>query len=236
MTGLPRCWGVVPAAGRGLRMGGEVPKQYLLLRGRSVLDHAIAALLGHAAVRAVVVAVAPDAARWHTSMHSGDPRVRWVEGGAERCHSVLNALDALTGEAADDDWILVHDAARPCLRAEDLARLVTALSDHPVGGLLGVPVKDTMKRCAADGTVTDTVERAGLWHAYTPQMFRYAALRAALQAALAAGVLVTDESGAVERAGLAPRLVEGSPDNIKVTRPEDLPLAAFLLDRLHGDA
>jgi 2-C-methyl-D-erythritol 4-phosphate cytidylyltransferase len=236
VTGLPRCWGVVPAAGRGLRMGGEVPKQYLLLRGRSVLDHAIAALLGHAAVRAVVVAVAPDDARWRTSMHAGDPRVRWAEGGAERCHSVLNALDALTGEAADEDWVLVHDAARPCLRAEDLARLVAALSDHPVGGLLGVPARDTMKRCAADGTVTDTVERAGLWHAYTPQMFRHAALRAALRTALAAGVLVTDESAAIERAGLAPRLVEGSPDNIKVTRPEDLPLAAFLLDRLHGDA
>lgn len=235
MTGHPRCWGIVPAAGRGLRMGGEVPKQYLLLHGRSVLDHAIAALLGHAAVRAVAVAVAPEDARWRASAHAGDPRVRWVAGGAERCHSVLNALDALTDEAAADDWVLVHDAARPCLCAEDLERLVAALADHPVGGLLGVPVKDTMKRCAADGTVTDTVERAGLWHAYTPQMFRHAALRGALRAALAAGMLVTDESAAMERAGLAPRLVEGSPDNIKLTRPEDLPLAAFLLGRLHGE-
>jgi 2-C-methyl-D-erythritol 4-phosphate cytidylyltransferase len=235
VTAALRCWGVVPAAGRGLRMGAEVPKQHLVLRGRSVLDHAIAALLGHAAVRAVVVAVAPGDERWRESAHAADARVRWIAGGAERCHSVANALDALSGEAAADDWVLVHDAARPCLRPDDLARLVATLAGHAVGGVLGVPVRDTMKRCADDGTVLATVDRAGLWHAQTPQMFRYAALRAALAAAIAGGVLVTDESAAIERAGLAPQLVEGSSGNIKVTRPEDLALAEFLLGRAPGD-
>lgn len=229
MSEAPICWGVVPAAGRGLRMGGEVPKQYLVLRGRSVLDHSVAALLGHGAVRAVVVAVAADDVRWRASAHTRDARVRWIEGGAERCHSVLNALRALAGEAGPEDWVLVHDAARPCLCPEDLAMLVATLADHPVGGVLGVPARDTMKRCAADGTVIATVERVGLWHAHTPQMFRYAALRGALETSIADGVLVTDESAAIERAGLAPRLVEGSPHNVKVTRPEDLALAELVL-------
>jgi 2-C-methyl-D-erythritol 4-phosphate cytidylyltransferase len=224
-------WAVVPAAGSGRRMGAEVPKQYLPLRGRSVLDHALAALLDHPALRRVVVAVAADDDRWRGGEHADDPRVRWVTGGAERCHSVLNALAALAAEAATDDWVLVHDAARPCLGHDDLHRLVDALRDHPVGGLLGAPVRDTMKRCAADGAVLATVDRAGLWHAHTPQMFRFGLLRSALQAALAAGELVTDEAAAVERAGLVPRMVEGSFGNIKVTRPQDLPLAELFLAR-----
>jgi 2-C-methyl-D-erythritol 4-phosphate cytidylyltransferase len=215
-------------------MGTEVPKQYLPLRGRSLLDHALAALLAHPALRRVAVAVAADDDRWRAGEHARDPRVHWVSGGAERCHSVLNALAALAGEAAPDDWVLVHDAARPCLDPRDLQRLVEVLRNHPVGGLLGVPVRDTMKRCAADGTVLATVDRTGLWHAYTPQMFRFGLLRSALQAALAAGDLVTDEAAAVERAGLVPRMVEGSVDNIKVTRPQDLPLAEFFLARREG--
>lgn len=227
-------WAVVPAAGSGLRMGAEVPKQYLLLRGRRVLDHALAALLDHPAIRGAVVAVAADDTRWRSCDHARDPRVRWVTGGAERCHSVLNALGELAGEAAAQDWVMVHDAARPCLTREDLDRLVERLREHPVGGLLGVPVRDTMKRCADDGSVVATVDRAGLWHAYTPQMFRLGLLRAALEAALAAGELVTDEAAAVERIGLAPRLVEGSFGNIKVTRPQDLALAEFFLGQREG--
>lgn len=222
-------WAVVPAAGSGRRMGAEVPKQYLRLRGRRVLDHSLAALLGHPAIRCVVVAVAADDGRWRDCDHARDPRVRWVTGGAERCHSVLNALGELAGEAATEDWVLVHDAARPCLGRADLCRLVDRLRDHPVGGLLGVPVRDTMKRCAADGTVVGTVDRAGLWHAYTPQMFRFGLLTAALRAAVAAGEMVTDEAAAVERVGLEPRVVEGGFGNIKVTRPQDLALAEFFL-------
>jgi 2-C-methyl-D-erythritol 4-phosphate cytidylyltransferase len=229
VSGGVALWAVVPAAGSGLRMGAEVPKQYLVLRGRYVLDHALAALLGHPEIRGAVVAVAADDLRWRDCDHAREPRVRWVTGGAERCHSVLSALDELAGEVAADDWVLVHDAARPCLDRADLRRLVEDLRDHPVGGLLGVPVRDTMKRCAADGSIVATVDRAGLWHAYTPQMFRFGLLRSALRAAVAAGVLVTDEAAAMERAGLVPRVVEGSFGNIKVTRPQDLALAEFFL-------
>jgi 2-C-methyl-D-erythritol 4-phosphate cytidylyltransferase len=227
-------WAVVPAAGSGKRMGAEVPKQYLRLRGRQVLDHALAALLGHPAIRRAVVAVAADDTLWRGCEHAGDPRVRWVTGGAERCHSVLNALHELAGEAAAQDWVLVHDAARPCLSREDLDRLVEGLCEHPVGGLLGVPVRDTLKRCADDGAVIATVDRTGLWHAYTPQMFRFGLLRTALEAAVAAGDLVTDEAAAVERGGLAPRVVEGHAGNVKVTRPEDLAVAELFLRRREG--
>lgn len=231
MTGGAALWAVIPAAGSGLRMGGTVPKQYLVLRGRMVLDHALAAVLGHPQIRGVFVAVAADDLRWRDCEHACDPRVRWVSGGAQRCHSVLGALDALAGVASVDDWVLVHDAARPCLSRADLDRLVDALRDHPVGGLLGVPVRDTMKRSGADGSIVATVERAGLWHAFTPQMFRLGLLANALRAAVAAGAPVTDEAAAVERAGLVPRIVEGSFGNIKVTQPQDLALAEFFLGR-----
>ncbi|NBQ89543.1 MAG: 2-C-methyl-D-erythritol 4-phosphate cytidylyltransferase, partial [Betaproteobacteria bacterium] len=141
-----------------------------------------------------------------------------------------NGLDALP--AADTDWALVHDAARPCLRPADLARLIDQLAADPVGGILGVPVRDTLKRCGADGAIDETVDRASLWHALTPQMFRVGLLRAALREALAAGRLVTDEAQAVELAGHTPRMVEGHGDNLKITRPEDLPLAEWYLRAL----
>jgi 2-C-methyl-D-erythritol 4-phosphate cytidylyltransferase len=157
--------------------------------------------------------------------------VRTVPGGAERCHSVLNALELLAGHAAADDWVLVHDAARPCLRPADLACLLDTLAEDPVGGLLAVPVRDTMKRADIGDRVETTVDRNGLWHALTPQMFRLQALREALGKAIAAGVLVTDEAAAMEWAGHRPRLVAGAGDNLKITRPEDLPLAAYYLER-----
>ncbi len=229
MSGDAGLWAVVPAAGSGLRMGGGTPKQYLQLRGRTVLDHSLAALLHHPGIGRLAVAVARADTRWQASEHARDPRVRWIEGGAERCHSVLNALAGLAAEAATDDWVLVHDAARPCLRRRDLDNLIDTLRDHPVGGVLGVPVRDTMKRCDSAGAIVATVDRTGLWHAYTPQMFRFGLLHEALRLAVTAGELVTDEAAAIERAGLTPRMVEGSQGNIKVTRPADLPLAEFFL-------
>ncbi|MFP5507268.1 MAG: 2-C-methyl-D-erythritol 4-phosphate cytidylyltransferase, partial [Gammaproteobacteria bacterium] len=150
-------------------------------------------------------------------------------GGAERADSVLNALQVLRERAADDDWVLVHDAARPCVRADDLRRLIDALRDDPVGGLLAVPVRDTMKQATDDGRCAATVDRSRLWHALTPQMFRLGALRAALIAAHTDGIAVTDDASALEHAGQRPRLVEGHADNIKITRPEDLALAEFFL-------
>jgi len=212
-------------------MGGEVPKQYLQLLGRSVLDHTLERLVGHRRIAGVLVALSPTDRWWADSAFCRHPRVTRVAGGAERCHTVHNALVQLAGFAAVDDWVLVHDAARPCLRRSDLDRLLERLSGHPVGGLLGTPVRDTMKRASAVGEVQETVPRQGLWHAYTPQMFRLGQLRHALEQAIEAGQLVTDDASAMELAGWRPLLVEGHPDNIKITQPGDLGLAAFHLEQ-----
>lgn len=227
-----RAWAVVPAAGRGLRMGGDVPKQYLPLAGRPILQHTVARLAGHPRVRGVVVALAADDARW-PGLGFTAPAVRTVVGGAERVHSVLAALDALAGfpEADGGDWVMVHDAARPCVRPADIEALADRAGAHPVGGLLALPVRDTMKRAGADGAVAETVDRTGLWHALTPQMFRLAALRDALRAALAAGRVPTDEAQAMELAGARPLLVAAHADNIKVTEPQDQALAELYLRR-----
>jgi len=226
-----RYWAVVPAAGVGRRMGGDIPKQYLSLNDRPVIEHTLDRLTGHAAISKVLVALAPDDGWWSETAFANHADVLRVDGGTERCHSVLNALQRLSELADDTDWVLVHDAARPCLRASDIDRLIEQLSDHPTGGLLGMPVRDTMKRADDSGRVKETVCRENLWHAYTPQMFRLGPLRDALSTALEQGSLVTDEASAMELAGLAPMLVEGHPDNIKITRPEDLPLAAFYLSQ-----
>jgi 2-C-methyl-D-erythritol 4-phosphate cytidylyltransferase len=224
-------WGLVPAAGVGRRVGAGIPKQYLDLAGQQVIDLTLATLLDHPRVQGVVVALDPADAHWPHTRHAGHARVWAAPGGVERCHSVLNALGKLVTQADEADWVLVHDAARPCLRRADLDRLIAAVEDDPVGGILGVPVRDTMKQGGEDGRITATARRDGLWHAYTPQAFRIRLLRRALEEALAAGRLVTDDASAVELLGLRPRLVEGHADNIKITRPEDIPLARFFLQR-----
>jgi 2-C-methyl-D-erythritol 4-phosphate cytidylyltransferase len=224
-----RVWAVVPAAGIGARVGAALPKQYLPLLGRPMIAHALVRVAGEGRVVAVAVALAEDDRWWPEVPLAGVAPVRRAPGGPERCHSVLNALDALAGEAGPEDWVLVHDAARPCVRREDVDRLLAAVSDHPVGGLLGLPVRDTMKRADGSGVVRETVSREGLWHALTPQVFRFGRLREALRQVVAAGGVVTDEAQALELAGHAPRILEGSPDNIKVTRPEDLALAELYL-------
>lgn len=225
-------WAVIPAAGAGRRFGAAVPKQYLDLAGRTVLDRVLDLFLDHPALRGCVVALSAEDAWWDESAHREDPRVQRAPGGAERRDSVANALDQLAARAAATDWVLVHDAARPCLRRADLDRLLTALSAEPVGALLAVPVHDTVKQAsetAAASRVATTVPRQLLWRAYTPQAFRLGLLRRALAAAAAAGRAVTDDASAVECLGLAPRLIEGQADNIKITRQEDLPLAHFFL-------
>ena len=222
-------WAVVPAAGVGRRMGSDIPKQYLMLSGRRVIEHTLQRLLDHPQIRQTLVALSPDDEWWPDTDYANHADVIAVDGGAERCHSVLHALDRLREMAADDDWVLVHDAARPCLRSADLDALIEQLSDHPAGGILGVPVRDTMKRADESGQIAETVCREGLWHAFTPQMFRLGILRSALSQALEQGMQVTDEASAVELAGHPSRLIEGHPGNIKITRPEDLALAAFYL-------
>lgn len=229
MSTPSKYWAVIPAAGVGRRMEAAVPKQYLDLAGRPVIEWSLGLFLDHPQISGVFVALDPEDRFWPETAFADHPDVRRMDGGAERCHSVLNALDRLAHEATGTDWVLVHDAARPCLRRDDLDRLLTALSDHPVGGLLGVPVRDTMKQTEENGAVQRTISRVALWHAFTPQMFRLDLLRRALRAALDQGRLVTDDAGAMELSGLAPLLVAGHTDNIKITRPEDLPLADFHL-------
>ena len=227
-----RIWIVVPAAGASRRVGGPVPKQYLQLLGRSVLEWSLRTLLDHPAIEGGVVALADGDDDWNRLPAALRGRVTTTTGGRERCDSVLSGLRALA--AGNDDWVLVHDAARPCLDPQDLSRLIDACQDDAVGGLLAVPVADTLKRAGKGERVAATVAREGLWRAQTPQMFRLAALRAALEAALAAGEAPGDEATAMERAGHAPLLVEGSPFNIKITRPADLAFAEGVL-RTRGE-
>ena len=221
-------WLVIPAAGVGARMAADRPKQYLQVAGRCILEHSLHCFLDHPGLLGAVVCLAADDPYWAQLALAGDPRVRRAAGGRERADSVLAGLDLLlAGGAGADDWVLVHDAARPNLARADLDRLLNTLAEDPLGGLLAVPARDTLKRVGADGRVLETLDRSLIWQAYTPQMFRLAALRGALADALAAGAQITDEASALEWAGQAPRLVEGRADNLKVTRPEDL---QWLLD------
>ena len=228
-----RHWALVPAAGVGKRMSSAIPKQYLPLAGRPVIAHALKTLLDHPCIAGAVVAIGVEDEWWPlvaAELTAAKPSLV-TTGGAERCHSVLNGLELLRERAAPSDWVLVHDAARPCLTTGDLDRLLAELADDPVGGLLAVPVRDTLKQADDAGRVAATVDRSQLWHALTPQMFRLGMVYEALRTALARGLLVTDEAAAMEAAGYAPRLVEGRADNLKITRPEDLALAEFYLTR-----
>ena len=225
----------MPAAGAGNRMGAEIPKQYLSLANKRVIEHSLERLSAHPRIGGVVVVLGPHDRWWRERKPGNGSWLRRVDGGAERCHSVLNGLRALADEAGEDDWVLVHDAARPCVHPADIERLIDELADHPVGGLLGVAVRDTMKRTDPSGNVRETVRREGLWHALTPQMFRLGLLTRALQEAIVSGCLVTDEAQAIELVGEVPRIVEGRPDNIKITRPEDMSLAELFLRRQAED-
>ena len=231
---MGRIWAVVPAGGSGRRFGGGLPKQYLLLHGRPVLAHALGCFLGHPRITGVqLVLPVADLERddWRACL--GDEAGRLlppVAGGAERADSVGLGLQTLLEQgAAATDWVLVHDGARPCLRREDLDLLLGSLADAPQGALLALPVADTLKR-EDHGRVLETVERSALWRAFTPQAFPLGALAAALADAAQQGWKVTDEASAMERQGWRPLLVRGHGDNIKVTLPEDLPLAAAILE------
>jgi 2-C-methyl-D-erythritol 4-phosphate cytidylyltransferase len=210
-------------------MRSHIPKQYLRLCGRTVIEHTLARLIAHPSINGIVIAIDAQDRVWPSLSISSSKPLIIVSGGRERCHSVLNALERLTTTAQAHDWILVHDAVRPCLMRDDLDRLIEELADDPVGGILASPVRDTLKRGAADGRIEQTIDRSRLWHALTPQMFRLEVLYRSLKDALANGGVITDEAGAVERAGLQPRLVEGRGNNIKITHPEDLALAERIL-------
>lgn len=226
-----RCWAVVPAAGSGLRMKADRPKQYLELLGRTVIEHSVLRLAAHPAIERIVVALAPEDPWWPGTELAADSRVLTVTGGAERADSVLNGLDALADVAHADDWVFVHDAARPCVHASDLNKLLTAATDNDSGAILAVPVTDTVKQAGESGSIAGTLDRSCLWRAFTPQLFQLERLRNALWTAHEAGQCVTDEASAIELAGDAPSLVEGRADNIKITRPGDLALAEFFMQQ-----
>lgn len=226
-------WAIMPAAGRGSRFGAGTPKQYLTVAGLTLIEHSLRALLGHPEVDGVMVALSPDDPFWAGWREMDGKPIYTCLGGAQRADSVLAALHALPATISEDQWVLVHDAARPCLRAVDLSRLLALGCAEPVGAILAAPVRDTLKRADAESRSSMTEPREALWRALTPQLFRRGGLTRALESAMRVGANITDEAMAMERLGLKPLLVEGSEDNIKVTTPADLALAEFILKR-HG--
>ncbi|MEZ8158046.1 2-C-methyl-D-erythritol 4-phosphate cytidylyltransferase [Vibrio splendidus] len=220
---------VVPAAGVGSRMKADRPKQYLQIHGKTILEHTVEKLLSHPQVSKIVVAVSDDDPYYPELPLNLNPQVIRVSGGTERADSVLSALDYIALQQLSD-WVMVHDAARPCIQLSDIDKLISGAMTHDVGAILAAPVRDTMKR-GVQGQIEHTVDRVDLWHALTPQMFRSKPLRKVLSEALQQGVSITDEASAFEWKGLSPALIAGRSDNFKITQPEDLALAEFYLSQ-----
>ena len=220
---------IVPAAGIGRRFGGAIPKQYLPLHGATVIEHSLRLLLSVERLECIVVVVHPDDRRWRELPVFSEPRIDVAIGGDERCHSVLNGLRHLQAEHGGSEWALVHDVARPCCPRGDIDNLITHLEQHPAGGILAVAASDTIKRVDAARQIEETVDRAWLWQAQTPQLFRTRLLLDALNHCIGLGMTVTDEAQAIEALGWQAQVVEGARSNIKITRPEDLALAEFFL-------
>jgi 2-C-methyl-D-erythritol 4-phosphate cytidylyltransferase len=226
---MARIWAVVPAAGRGTRFGSELPKQYLVVDGAPLIAHTLTALFAHDAVEGAVVPVSENDPDWPDWTVFADKPVQACIGGASRAASVLAGLRALPDHVRADDFVLVHDAARPNLSLADLSQLLERGRNDPVGAILAAPVRDTLKRAGDDGGIDGTEPRERLWRAFTPQLFRRLQLTRALEAATTDGVEVTDEAMAMERLGLRPLLVEGSESNFKITTPADLARFAYEL-------
>ncbi len=228
-------WVVIPAAGVGKRMQADRPKQYLPLLGKTVLEHSLDCFLYQPKITGIIIALSQDDPYWKTLSISKQKPIYTVEGGSERSDSVLNALNYLNDhlDTRNNHWVMVHDAARPCLSSEDIELLLSESMRDSVGGILAAPVKDTMKRAYAENSksqrIAQTESREHLYHALTPQMFPLATLRSALQSALDKQIAITDDASAMEYQGLSPRLIMGNANNIKITHPSDLPLAEFFL-------
>lgn len=236
-------WLIVPAAGKGARMGSPLPKQYLMLQSQTVLACTLGRLHQAWPDAHLILSLSEDDEHFQPEMVPTFAAWTRVHGGDERAHSVLNGLRAIQPQATPDDWVAVHDVARPCVTREDLQRLETAVAHDEVGGLLAAPVADTMKRALPGSLKVATTEpREGLWHALTPQLFRYGLLLEALQQAeqqaharqQSLGQTITDEASAIEALGARPCLVAGRRDNIKITHPEDLPFAEQILAAQSG--
>jgi len=226
-------WAIVPAAGIGSRMQADRPKQYLDLDGKTVLEQTIQRLASHPRIAGIVIAIAEHDSWWNNISLDFDCQLHTVDGGDTRADSVFNALIGLADltDPNDDPWVLVHDAARPCLRHQDIDHMLETLCHHEVGGVLGIPVNDTVKRVNGNLEIEETVCRQGLWRAATPQMFRLNMLTKALTSALEKQLPVTDDASAIELAGFKAMMVAGHPDNIKITVPQDLALASLYLQQ-----
>ncbi len=235
MHSSPKFWAVIPAAGIGSRFGSETPKQYLTLLDKTILEHAIKKFLACEWIEKVIVALRQDDPFWPSLSVASHNRVLTVLGGGERADSVLCGLNALKNIAGPDDWVLVHDAARPCVTKAQLSAMKAALEADAVGGIMAQPASDTIKVASADknahsvAAIESTIDRNRVWLAQTPQMFRVSTLHSALTDALKNGQAVTDEASAIELANLTVKLFPGSRNNIKVTLPEDLALAEAIL-------
>ena len=229
MTQLIKFWAIVPAAGVGKRMQADRPKQYLELAGTTVIEHTLLRLLQADIFSAIAVAVSKEDPYWPELPLSKHQTIITAPGGKERADSVLSGLKAIREQASDDDWVLVHDAARPCITTEDIHYLINTLVNDEVGGILALASADTLKQVQGN-SITGTLDRSHIWRALTPQMFRYGLLKAALEQTQG-NPAITDDASALELTGLQPKIVEGRPDNIKITRPEDLALAKFYIDQ-----
>ena len=222
-------WAVVPAAGVGKRMNADRPKQYLELAGKTVIEHTLLRLLSAEVFTAVAVAISEEDPYWPDLDVSAHKKIITAAGGKERADSVLSALKAIRTVASDDDWVLVHDAARPCITTIDIHHLIDSLKTDEIGGILALSSHDTLKSVQGDNIIVGTLDRSHIWRALTPQMFRYGLLKNALEAA-EGNAAITDEASALELQGMQPKIVEGRPDNIKITRPEDLALAQLYME------
>ena len=224
-----RIWAVIPAAGVGKRYSSDIPKQYLSLNGMPVLLHSINKFVKLDEIHEILVALNPDDEFWQ-KLNFSHPKVKTINGGPERCNSVNSALEELSGRAENGDWILVHDAVRPCISDFDLNKIIEIVHDEDVGGLLACPILDTIKKVGDNLDVLKTIPREGLWSAMTPQIFRYELLKKALNAVLNSAQSVTDEAKAIELIGLTPKIIEGDKTNIKITHPSDMVLAESIIN------
>ena len=225
----PNILAVVPAAGVGRRMGGSLPKQYMDLLGVPVIVRTLRRITSHPRIQKTVVVLAPNDVWFPKCREQLVDHYVTVEGGKERRSSVLAGIELLTEEYSAESWVIVHDAARPCVREKDIDALLGSLVDSRVGGILAAPVEDTLKGCDKDRNILKTIQRENVWKAFTPQMFRLGLLRDALRFSISADLLVTDEAQAIEAFGETPQVVLGHSDNIKITKPDDLKLAGAIL-------
>lgn len=224
-------WAIVPAAGIGQRMGNTLPKQYLSIENKPILAHTLNTICQVPNIRQVIIPLHPQDHYWPALIHLPYENYVTVMGADLRYQSVLNALEFIKDVAQPQDWVLVHDAVRPCITVDGISELIAQIADHPVGGLWGVPVRDTLKQVAASNAVLQTISRDQLWHAQTPQIFRFELLYRALMQAKHDKIDITDDASSIELLGYHPQMVQGSYANIKITWPEDLISAAHWLQQ-----